>query len=92
MLNRKTIVQCDTWQAIIDMRDNMHQEHQKSCINYGAYMTMQKHHIEDVQESDKLSDEEKQKLTNIKEGLNIIELKENIENTLNNVLQYVHKP
>ena len=55
-------------------------------------MTMQKHHIEDVQESDKLSDEEKQKLTNMKEGLNIIELKENIEKALNDVLQYVRKP
>ena len=34
---------------------------------------MQRHHIKGVQENDKLSD--KEKLTNIKESLNIIELK-----------------
>ena len=43
-------------------------------------------------ESDKLSDEEKQKLIKIKEGLNIIELKKNVEKALNDVLKYVHKP
>jgi len=42
-------------------------------------------------ESDRLSDEEKQKLIKIKEGLNIIELKKNVEKTLNNVLKYVYK-
>ena len=43
-------------------------------------------------ESDKLSDEEKQKLIKIKEGLNIIELKKNVEKVLNDVLKYVHQP
>ena len=43
-------------------------------------------------ESDKLSDEEKQKLIKIKEGLNIIELKKSVEKALNDVLQYVRKP
>ena len=43
-------------------------------------------------ESDKLSDEEKQKLIKIKEGLNIIELKKNVEKALNDVLKYVHQP
>ena len=42
-------------------------------------------------ESDKLSNEEKQKLIKIKEGLNIIELKKNVEKTLDNVLKYVYK-
>ena len=42
-------------------------------------------------ESDKLSNEEKQKLIKIKEGLNIIELKKSVEKTLNNVLKYVYK-
>lgn len=36
---------------------------------------MQKYHIKDMQESDRLSDGEKQKLIKIKEVLNIIELK-----------------
>lgn len=40
-------------------------------------------------ESDKLSDEEKQKLIKIKEELNIIELKKTVEQALNNVLKYV---
>ena len=40
-------------------------------------------------ESDKLSDEEKQKLIKIKEELNIVELKKNVEQALNNVLKYV---
>lgn len=40
-------------------------------------------------ESDKLSDEEKQKLVKIKEELNIIELKKTVEQALNNVLKYV---
>ena len=53
---------------------------------------MQKHHIKGGLESDKLSDEEKQKLINIKEGLNIIELKKNVEKALNDVLKYGHKP
>ena len=43
-------------------------------------------------ESDELSDEEKQKLIKIKEGLNIIELKKNVEKALNDVLKYVHQP
>ena len=43
-------------------------------------------------ESDKLSNEEKQKLIKIKKGLNIIELKKNVEKALNDVLQYVRKP
>ena len=43
-------------------------------------------------ESDKLSDEEKQKLIKIKKGLNIIELKKSVEKALNDVLQYVRKP
>ena len=55
-------------------------------------MIMQKHHIKGGVESDKLSDEEKQKLIKIKEGLNIIELKKNVEKALNDVLQYVRKP
>ena len=42
--------------------------------------------------NDKLSNEEKQKLIKIKEKLNIIELKKNIEKALNDVLQYVRKP
>ena len=41
--------------------------------------------------NDKLSNEEKQKLIKIKEGLNIIELKKNVEKTLDNVLKYVYK-
>jgi len=53
---------------------------------------MQKHHIKGGVESDKLSDEEKQKLIKIKEGLNIIELKKNVEKVLNDVLKYVHQP
>ena len=40
-------------------------------------------------ESDKLSDEEKQKLIKIKEELNIVELKKSVEQALNNVLKYV---
>ena len=52
---------------------------------------MQKHHIKGGVESDKLSNEEKQKLIKIKEGLNIIELKKNVETALNNALKYVHK-
>ena len=55
-------------------------------------MIMQKHHIKGGVESDKLSDEEKQKLIKIKEGLNIIELKKNVEKVLNDVLKYVHQP
>ena len=43
-------------------------------------------------ETDKLSDEEKQKLIKIKEGLNIIELKKSVEKALNDVLKYVHQP
>ena len=43
-------------------------------------------------ESDKLSEEEKQKLIKIKKGLNIIELKKSVETALNDVLQYVRKP
>ena len=43
-------------------------------------------------ESDKLSDEEKQKLIKIKKGLNIIELKKSVEKALNDVLQYMHQP
>ena len=42
--------------------------------------------------NDKLSNEEKQKLIKIKEGLNIIELKKSVETALNNVLKYVHQP
>ena len=55
-------------------------------------MMMQKHHIKGGLESDKLSNEEKQKLIKIKEGLNIIELKKSVETALNDVLQYVRKP
>ena len=55
-------------------------------------MMMQKHLIKGGLESDKLSNEEKQKLIKIKEGLNIIELKKNVETALNDVLQYVRKP
>ena len=43
-------------------------------------------------ETDKLSDEEKQKLIKIKEELNIIELKKNVEKALNDILKYVHQP
>ena len=43
-------------------------------------------------ESDKLSNEEKQRLIKIKENLNIIELKKNVETALNDVLEYVRKP
>ena len=41
-------------------------------------------------ESDKLSD--KEKLTNIKKSLNIIELKKSVEKALNDVLQHIRKP
>ena len=44
-------------------------------------MTIQRHHIKGVQENDKLS--AKEKLTNIKESLNIIELKKSVEKALN---------
>ena len=43
-------------------------------------------------ESDKLSEEEKQKLIKIKKGLNIIELKKTVEKALDDVLKYVRKP
>ena len=52
---------------------------------------MQKHLIKGGLESNRLSNEEKQRLIKIKEGLNIIELKKNVEKTLNNVLKYVYK-
>ena len=47
-------------------------------------MTIQRHHIKGVQGNDKLSD--KEKLTNIKKSLNIIELKKSVEKALNDVL------
>ena len=53
-------------------------------------MTIQRHHIKGVQENDKLSD--KEKLTNIKKSLNIIELKKSVEKALNDVLQHIRKP
>ena len=49
-------------------------------------------HYKRCLETDKLSNEEKQKLIKIKEGLNIIELKKSVETALNDVLQYVRKP
>ena len=53
-------------------------------------MTIQRNHIKGVQENDKLSD--KEKLTNIKKSLNIIELKKSVEKALNDVLQHIRKP
>ena len=61
-------------------------------LTYIKNMTMQKHLTKGGLESDKLSNEEKQKLIKIKKGLNIIELKKSVETALNDVLQYVRKP